>query len=291
MSPEQARGKKDLDHRTDIWSLGVVFYEALAGTTPHGHVDTLGELILQICSTPPRLVQEIAPWVPASVAGIVHKALALDPVHRFASTADMLAAIRAELPSGNNVTESMFVPLSESTRGAAAPKFELTSGIRAPAASYAGVGPIMAQSGDNIGSTMTGVANTRDDKRNGAPMRVVVPVALVLAAVAGLGAWRFASGTRSSEVSSAAPVTATPPTPVESSVPVKAIPPSPAETSAPVAAPAHTEEGPSPAKVAPAPSASAAPVPTAAARPRVARPATAAPPSKAPAGGMRMDMK
>jgi eukaryotic-like serine/threonine-protein kinase len=290
MSPEQARGKKDLDHRTDIWSLGVVFYEALAGTTPHGHVDTLGELILQICSTPPRLVQEIAPWVPASVAGIVHKALALDPAHRFASTSDMLAAIRAELPSGNHVTEAMFVPLSQATRGAALPKFELTSGIRAPAASYAGVGPMTAQSGDNVGSTMTGVANTRDDKKGGAPMRVVVPVALALAAVAGLGAWRLASGTPSSEVSSAAPVTATPPAPVESSVPVKAVPAA-VETPAPATAPAHAEEGPSPAKVAPTPSASALPVPTAAARPRVARPAAAAPPSKAPAGGMHMDMK
>src|SRR5258708_38405964 len=100
MSREQARGKKDLDHRTDIWSLGIVLYEALTGTTPHGHLDTFGELIIQICSLPPRHVQELAPWVPPQVAAIVHKALSLDPNQRFASAADMFDAIRAQLPAG-----------------------------------------------------------------------------------------------------------------------------------------------------------------------------------------------
>jgi serine/threonine-protein kinase len=198
MSPEQARGKKDLDHRTDLWSLGVVLYEALTGTTPHGHLDTFGELIIQICSLPPRHVQELAPWVPPPVAAIVHRALALDPDQRFASAADMFDAIRAQLPGGHGLglTEAMFVPMAEQTRAAMAPRLELTSGMRSPAPSFAGL-PLGATSGGAPGGTMTGIANTPQSKRaSRARARVVVPVALVMGSVGVLAAWRIAAPRR-----------------------------------------------------------------------------------------------
>ena len=83
MSPEQARGRKTVDQRSDIWSVGVVLYEALTGTTPHAQAETIGEIIIQICATPPRPVQELAPWVPQAVADIVHKALALESCGSF----------------------------------------------------------------------------------------------------------------------------------------------------------------------------------------------------------------
>src|SRR5262249_51853008 len=63
MSPEQARGAKTLDGRSDVFSLGVVMYEALAGSTPNDQCQTLGELILAVCSAKPKPVQEHAPWV------------------------------------------------------------------------------------------------------------------------------------------------------------------------------------------------------------------------------------
>src|SRR5271170_6253588 len=103
MSPEQALGRKNSDHRTDIWSLGVVLYETLTGKAPHTEAETIGELIVNICHKPAPHVQDFAPWVPPEVAAIVHRALALDPASRFQTAADMFAAIRARLPQGRAV--------------------------------------------------------------------------------------------------------------------------------------------------------------------------------------------
>jgi serine/threonine-protein kinase len=111
MSPEQILGKKSIDHRADLWSLGVVLYEALSGKTPH-EAATVGGLIVAIGGQAPRPIQEHAPWVPAGVAAVVHKALARDPAARFSSAREMFEAIRALLPQGHALDASMF-PLSE----------------------------------------------------------------------------------------------------------------------------------------------------------------------------------
>jgi eukaryotic-like serine/threonine-protein kinase len=110
MSPEQAVGSKAIDHRTDVWSLGAVLYEVLTGRSPHHSAQTLGQLIMAICSAPPLPLTQVAPSVPREVAEIVQRALRLDPNERFQSAAEMRDAIRQLLPSGTNVTESMLVP-------------------------------------------------------------------------------------------------------------------------------------------------------------------------------------
>jgi serine/threonine-protein kinase len=120
MSPEQAMGERDVDARTDVWSLGVVLYEALCGKTPFGDCETLGALILAIGSKTPRELQQVAPWVPAEVAAIVHRALAFYPDERFASAADLGAAIAALLPDGPALVTSMLQPLSAEARAAVA---------------------------------------------------------------------------------------------------------------------------------------------------------------------------
>jgi cytochrome c peroxidase/serine/threonine protein kinase len=125
MSPEQARGHKDIDFRTDVWSLGVVLYKLLTGRTPHEHVDAFGELVLRICSEPARPVQERAPWVPPQIAAIVHRALEIDRDDRFPRVAAMLDAIKGVL-DGLQIHESMLVPLREADRAAVAPLLDLT---------------------------------------------------------------------------------------------------------------------------------------------------------------------
>lgn len=116
MSPEQARGSKSIDHRADIWSLGVVLYQALSGRTPYHHIDALGELIIAICSEPPRPVQDFAPWVPKEVAGIVHKALRADAAERYQTASEMFEAIKALLPNGVKLEESELVGITDAER-------------------------------------------------------------------------------------------------------------------------------------------------------------------------------
>ena len=126
MSPEQARGSKSIDHRADVWSLGIVLYQALSGRTPNQDIDALGELIIAICSELPRPVQELAPWVPPEVAAIVHHALRFEPADRFQSAHEMGAALMALLPDGSSLTAEMLTPLTAEAREHKAVRIEAT---------------------------------------------------------------------------------------------------------------------------------------------------------------------
>ena len=116
MAPEQARGSKSIDHRADIWSMGVVLYQALSGRTPNQDIEALGELIIAICSELPRPVQELAPWVSPELATIVHRALRFEPADRFQTADEMLAALMVLLPNGSSLTAEMLAPLSADLR-------------------------------------------------------------------------------------------------------------------------------------------------------------------------------
>ncbi|WP_437282465.1 serine/threonine-protein kinase [Sorangium sp. So ce375] len=122
MSPEQARGQKEIDHRTDIWSLGAVLYQLLTGRTPYHHITALGELIIAICSDPPPQVQDFAPWVAPEIAAIVHRCLVQNPAQRYQSAQEMFGAIRPLLPYGWGIHESMLVPLPEAMHRQSAPR-------------------------------------------------------------------------------------------------------------------------------------------------------------------------
>lgn len=91
MSPEQASGE-EVDGRSDVYALGSVLYEMLAGRPPFGGRTAAQVLAKHLSQKPPDL-ESAAPDTPAALAGIVETALAKDPQDRFPTAAAMAEAL------------------------------------------------------------------------------------------------------------------------------------------------------------------------------------------------------
>lgn len=107
MSPEQVQDSRRVDVRTDLWSLGSVLYAALAGHAPHQHLSTVGQLLVAICVHPAKPLANVAPWVPADIAAIVHRTLEIDPAARYANAREMLADVEKFVTEGELVDEDL----------------------------------------------------------------------------------------------------------------------------------------------------------------------------------------
>jgi eukaryotic-like serine/threonine-protein kinase len=94
MSPEQAAGERDVTPRTDIYSLGAVCYEMLAGEPPFTGA-TAQAVVAKMMSGEPPSVRRTRPSVPEAVDIAIRKALAPVPADRFASAADFARAVEA----------------------------------------------------------------------------------------------------------------------------------------------------------------------------------------------------
>ena len=105
MSPEQARGTRAVDHRSDLWALGVIAFQCLTGRRPfEGAV--LGDLLLKICAEPIPVPSTIAP-VPPGFDAWFARATERDPNRRFQSAWEMADALRGAAPPPSLPAASM----------------------------------------------------------------------------------------------------------------------------------------------------------------------------------------
>ena len=92
MSPEQTLGK-NIDHRTDIYSLGVTIFEMATGTVPFKE----GNIPYHHVHTPPPDIRELRPKLPEELAAIVRRCMSKDPAARYQNAREILAEVRALL--------------------------------------------------------------------------------------------------------------------------------------------------------------------------------------------------
>lgn len=121
MSPEQAEGKP-VDERTDIFSLGVIFYEMLSGRVPFEGDSALGVLSAILQASPPPL-SEFRPDAVPTLSYVVDRCLAKDPSERYPEAVDLEAMLKAARDQPSSVNA---VPAHAATASVAAGQRKLS---------------------------------------------------------------------------------------------------------------------------------------------------------------------
>jgi len=211
MAPEQMRSSRDVDARADVWALGVVLFELLTRRLPF-EAETLPELCLKVVTDPPQSLSALRPDVPDAMTQVVLRCLEKEREKRFATAAELAAALAPFVPSGSRAAV-------ERTRWVAASLL----GSSAPLAQLADSGPRLVprgqESGDPARAGTPSAWDSKGDSKLGSKRSVVLWVgAGVLAAGTALaaalvshGAGRGATSPSDSSTSRAAVSASSPP--------------------------------------------------------------------------------
>lgn len=211
MSPEQARGQA-VDGRTDVWALGAVLYEMLAGAVAYPQDMPYEEMIIAIATGPEPRVAEVAPWVPPAVAAVVDRALTRDIDKRIQDCGELARLLSEAMPNATRPRreESLYMEPSDFTAGTVDPQ---------PADDV----PVEITNDPSRAKTTIARAKTVQTRKRRWPL-LLIPLALLLI---GVGVWKSGAFLE--------PAPPAPPTPAETaSASESASAPKPSATPKPV---------------------------------------------------------
>jgi serine/threonine-protein kinase len=103
MSPEQLQSSKDVDPRSDIWSIGIILYELLTGDSPF-QAETMPQLVVGIMSTPPPPLRNKRPEAPRGLEQVILKCLEKDRGKRFQTIGDLAVALLEFAPKRSKIS-------------------------------------------------------------------------------------------------------------------------------------------------------------------------------------------
>ncbi len=259
MSPEQVRGAKLVDHRSDLYSVGVVVFECITGVLPF-EAETFNELMFKIALEPPRDPEQLVPGLDPRFAAIVRKSMAREPDGRYASAQEFAQATMDWMQAAN-------IPMLGMGSGAGnTTPFATSQAGPPPAEPTAPAAPMATTGANNLGLDKTTASGSLSrtppppQKRSGPPVVAIAVGAAVLVAAAGIGVMQMSKGKAPVAQPAAAaaaplsapselPAAATAPPPVMTAAPATIAPPQAATLAAPPAAtvPAATSETAAPA--------------------------------------------
>jgi serine/threonine-protein kinase len=234
MSPEQVRASRDVDCRSDIWSLGVSLYELLTGCVPFDG-ETAQDICAQVLTAEPPPMGRWRAAVPEGLERVVAQCLSKNPEERFQNVWDLAVAVEPFAPAAarnaERIHELLFTPPASGLRSPSPPPLGLASGANADTNSAFASRPL----------------------HPGRRTRIAVLVALGALALLALMISRFGRSVRSGpEVPEGAKATVATPSPPLAPAPAPAVPPalSAEDNLAPAAAPSMTASSrPPPAAV------------------------------------------